>query len=288
MAEAEAEAAFLSSMRALNENAGSYDVTGGGSEQQIDSSSSDEYDPAQDVLDIPLSSGSHMSNPVSSVDVRKHDVPFPASARSEFVPAVNGVNPASSTNNLALPQPQSLSIAPRKAIASEALLGTPQSMNDPSSLEETVEAPDKPPVSQISLTDHGREDVSARTNTQGQSVSNDVPNAATDMALNIDIVKATTGTSSHDRRLANAPEIHSSLQTSQTRRSSAVDSPNSAVPKARLPHDKVGLLEDRIKEDERGDMEAWLSLIGEHRRRGKLDEARKIYERFFAVFPSAV
>lgn len=60
------------------------------------------------------------------------------------------------------------------------------------------------------------------------------------------------------------------------------------VPKARLPHDRAGILEDRIKEDPRGDLEAWLSLISEHRKRNKLDDARAVYDRFFKVFPSAV
>jgi len=41
--------------------------------------------------------------------------------------------------------------------------------------------------------------------------------------------------------------------------------PTVNAPKARLPHDKIGILEDRIAEDPRGDMEAWLSLISEHR-----------------------
>lgn len=58
--------------------------------------------------------------------------------------------------------------------------------------------------------------------------------------------------------------------------------------KARLPHDRVGMLEDRIKEDPRGDLDAWLGLIGEHRRRNKISEARAVYERFFKVFPMAV
>ncbi|RAL59998.1 hypothetical protein DID88_000624 [Monilinia fructigena] len=62
---------------------------------------------------------------------------------------------------------------------------------------------------------------------------------------------------------------------------------NISVPRARLPHDKIGMLEDRIKEDPRGDMEAWLSLIGEHRKRNKLDDARAVYERFLKVFPHA-
>ncbi|KAI9771460.1 MAG: mRNA 3'-end-processing protein rna14 [Geoglossum simile] len=60
-----------------------------------------------------------------------------------------------------------------------------------------------------------------------------------------------------------------------------------AVPKARLPHDKVGILEDRIKEDPRGDMEAWLGLINDHRKRNKIEEARKVNERFFKIFPMA-
>lgn len=69
---------------------------------------------------------------------------------------------------------------------------------------------------------------------------------------------------------------------------SSVSTPTSAAPKARLPHDHVGILEDRMKEDLRGDIDAWLSLIAEHRKRNKLDEARNVYDRFFRVFPSAV
>jgi cleavage stimulation factor subunit 3 len=61
-----------------------------------------------------------------------------------------------------------------------------------------------------------------------------------------------------------------------------------SVPKARLPHDKTGILEDRIKDDPRGDMNAWLSLISEHQKRNKLDDARVVYDRFFKVFPHAV
>lgn len=63
---------------------------------------------------------------------------------------------------------------------------------------------------------------------------------------------------------------------------------STSIPKARLPHDKTGILEDRIKEDPRGDLDAWQSLISEHQKRNKLDEARAVYERFFKVFPQAV
>lgn len=82
-------------------------------------------------------------------------------------------------------------------------------------------------------------------------------------------------------------------QTTSTQPTLAVAPPpvavaGSNVPKARLPHDKVGIYEDRIQEDPRGDLEAWFSLIAEHRKRNKIDDARAIYERFLKVFPTAV
>lgn len=62
---------------------------------------------------------------------------------------------------------------------------------------------------------------------------------------------------------------------------------SSVLPKARLPHDTIGILEDRIKEDPKGDIAAWLDLIREHRQRGKLDDARSVYDRFLTLFPSS-
>ncbi|KAL9103325.1 MAG: hypothetical protein Q9163_001631 [Psora crenata] len=62
---------------------------------------------------------------------------------------------------------------------------------------------------------------------------------------------------------------------------------SSMIPKVRLPHDKVGMLEDKIRDDPRGEVDAWLSLIDEHKKRGKLDDARGVYERFLAAFPFA-
>ncbi|KAI0886461.1 uncharacterized protein GGS22DRAFT_157901 [Annulohypoxylon maeteangense] len=57
--------------------------------------------------------------------------------------------------------------------------------------------------------------------------------------------------------------------------------------RSRLPADVVGILEDRIKEDPRGDIEAWLGLIDEQKRRHKIEDARAVYERFLKVFPQA-
>lgn len=52
--------------------------------------------------------------------------------------------------------------------------------------------------------------------------------------------------------------------------------------------DPVALLEARVKEDPRGDMDAWLNLIADHRRNSRLNEARSTYSRFLEVFPQAV
>lgn len=60
------------------------------------------------------------------------------------------------------------------------------------------------------------------------------------------------------------------------------------LPKARLPQDRVGILEDRIAEDPRGDTDAWLSLIEEYKQRNKIQEVYETYDRFLNLFPQAV
>lgn len=63
---------------------------------------------------------------------------------------------------------------------------------------------------------------------------------------------------------------------------------SASLPRARLPQDRIGILNDRIQEDPRGDIEAWLSLIEEQRKRHKHDEARDVFNRFLEQFPTAV
>lgn len=64
------------------------------------------------------------------------------------------------------------------------------------------------------------------------------------------------------------------------------DSPSTS--RGRLAHDRVGILQDRVDEDPRGDIPAWLELIAEHRGRNRLDSVREVYERFLKLFPMAV
>ncbi|KAF3926306.1 hypothetical protein AA313_de0200449 [Arthrobotrys entomopaga] len=88
---------------------------------------------------------------------------------------------------------------------------------------------------------------------------------------------------------ANVPVIHVP-DDSRTMKQATDESPSQLAQqgkKKRLTHDIVGKLEDRIAQDSRGDLEAWAQLINEHQKKGKLEDARAVYERFLVMFPSA-
>lgn len=89
------------------------------------------------------------------------------------------------------------------------------------------------------------------------------------------------------------PSVSASLQWAQdpSLQNSTVPTPVPDSPsglKGRMAHDRVGILQDRVDEDSRGDISAWLELIAEHRARNRLDSAREVYERFLKEFPMAV
>lgn len=67
----------------------------------------------------------------------------------------------------------------------------------------------------------------------------------------------------------------------------ATDLPGGAPP-SMAGVDPIALFEVRIQEDPRGDMDAWLHLMAEQRRRSQLEELRRVYGRFLEVFPQAV
>ncbi|KAL2167227.1 hypothetical protein VTG60DRAFT_1578 [Thermothelomyces hinnuleus] len=51
--------------------------------------------------------------------------------------------------------------------------------------------------------------------------------------------------------------------------------------------DKIAQLEERVRDDPRGAMDAWLALIAEYRSKNDIEKSRLIYDRFLAVFPQA-
>ena len=150
------------------------------------------------------------------------------------------------------------------------------------------------PVSDSSVhvsTNHVLADnVPIQNGVQDPKHSDSVQNGVTDTVPNLAAVIPDTGASSHTESTVKPSETLPAPSVVDTRPSTREEAatPISAAPKARLPHDKIGILEDRIKEDPRGELDAWQNLINEHKKRGKLEDARSVYERFLVVFPSAV
>ena len=129
-------------------------------------------------------------------------------------------------------------------------------------------------------------DVSIQTTTHDQDLSVVVSHGATTSVPNLAAFIPINGAPEED--LTTAAPSQTLPVPDQVPSIPVATEVSTSIPKARLPHDRVGMLEDRIKEDPRGDMTAWLLLIGEHRKRNKLDDVRSTYDRFFKVFPAAV
>jgi cleavage stimulation factor subunit 3 len=134
-----------------------------------------------------------------------------------------------------------------------------------------------------------------------RSLSGTPSNAVSTPDANVPILKpetlpsqdstALTASASHppsDARATSSTPVPRAPVSQAVRTADPAMSTTLSLPKVRLPQDRVGILEDRVAEDPRGDMDAWLELIGEHRNRNRLDDAREVYDRFFKVFPSAV
>lgn len=98
--------------------------------------------------------------------------------------------------------------------------------------------------------------------------------------LNVSSVSNSRAASSTPLPIAQSPPVAS---TTEQQRTASI-----SLPKVRLPKDRVGQLEDRIAKDPRGDVNAWLELIHEHRQKNRLDDARAVFKRYFDIFPSAV
>ncbi|EEP82625.1 conserved hypothetical protein [Uncinocarpus reesii 1704] len=142
-------------------------------------------------------------------------------------------------------------------------------------------------IQQRSLSQNSNKNVSQFHVSQQQTVpdkttSHDVSNNLSSIAIPAGTPVQSDAASKPDDAGLAVPSIAQSTNSSIP----ATPTPT-PVAKGRLPHDRVGILEDRIQADPRGDIEAWLELISEHRSRNKLDSARQVYERFFKVFPWA-
>lgn len=298
------ETAFLSSMLAANDSAGNYQMSGGAIGQRAESISSDEYDPSQTVQTetLPASTVQSTSNnpPVHETLSTAFDTPLnPTSKSSAPPPREASASLSRSMSRASSETSDSIAITTNQQEPSQTL---PQ--NPVQGGEETQKGRDVAmgqggsssllPVSDSSLnvsTNHVLADnVPIQNGVQDPKHTDSVQNGVTDTVPNLAAVIPDTGASSHSESTVKPSETLPAPSVVDTRPSTREEAatPISAAPKARLPHDKIGILEDRIKEDPRGDLDAWQNLINEHKKRGKLEDARNVYERFLVVFPSAV
>jgi len=309
MADMDAEMAFLSSMQAMNNTAESYGMDGGaGEQQQSDEQSEEEYDPAPAVnndfsmshsVSVPnilpppdtslehtrpestsplqvMASTSKQGTPVTenpSTSFLSSQDPSRTGSRASMRTSTNESRPVKSRNiGGFIVDDDSDEDTPAQSVVlngvSDVAGGSPNAFN---SLSHTPQPETSTPDVSISNTAQIQGDTALVQNSVSDSVSNLAAVIPDTVAL-----PNNAGTPKPDQSVP-APQI-------------TVPEPpvTTAAPRVRLPHDRVGILEDRIKEDPRGDIDAWISLISEHRKRNKLEDARNVYERFFKVFPAAV
>ena len=306
----DAEAAFLRSMQMANEASGNYGAMDIASEQQPDSSS-DEYDPAQAVQAVSTSHEAYLiSNDLSSTVTGNVSQPSRGSTPQQLALAFDQ-DPAKAS--------------PPGILTSDTQDSSTSKVDSPTINATTPEAPANGDAYNADSEDHGREalrpisngDLGLNGSTTHSIVSHSLSDAslkqlsATDISIQNDVkdqpptervmngisqsvpdltaVSPNNGASSDNLPTALPSETLSVPHLTQTEPAATPKPlPQVSAPRARLPHDKIGILEDRVKQDPRGDLDAWLSLIGEHKKRGKINEARSVYERLFKVFPQAV
>lgn len=306
----DAEAAFLRSMQVANEGPGIYGATSVASEQLPDSSS-DEYDPAQAVqADSSSHETNNLSNNISHVVASNvgqspngnlRQQPSLAPGQSSANPAPPGI-PISNIQDQSIPMSRSSTVeevTPKASVNDEMPIhrggeqggGIAQSISngDLGLIGDTTD-PASHSLPNASLKQLSAADVSIQNDMQDQPPPEVIENGTSYTVPNLAAVLPDTGASFHNVPTAIPTETLPAPQVTQAEPSPPQNPivPVGAAPKARLPHDRIGILEDRIKEDPRGDLDAWLSLVGEHRKRGKINDARTVYERFFVVFPQAV
>ena len=144
-----------------------------------------------------------------------------------------------------------------------------------------------PPVS--SNTDHQDQNMSDSAPVQQQATADaPVSNGVTTDAVHSPSALSQTPTAGRASVQPPPLDVPSNVSRPTTANGNGAQSSMAGAPAARLPSDRVGILEDRILEDPKGDTDAWLSLIEEYKRRGKLAEVRKTYDNFLALFPTDV
>ncbi|KZF18863.1 Suf-domain-containing protein [Xylona heveae TC161] len=292
MGDINAELALLDSMQAMNEAAGNFDGSLEEDDQQREEASSDEYDPSRSFNDPSNENSSGIEQRSPQQDAHENvasvtQVAELGSRQAQSPPSGELVSSAhsqaSSGETSQSPTRQASQPIDHSHIVDEKPGGFEDGREPPlageSGLLNVAQGSSYTPQRSLSHTPinaYSSEDVSIQNAAHGQGAPDTVPNS----------VAGVPDVSSNDDSFSKSAQSLTAPNTSVNEQQYPTISVGTAS-KARLPNDRVGILEDRIKEDPRGDMDAWLSLISEHRRRNKIDEARTVYERFLKRFPLA-
>lgn len=310
MADLSAEEAFLQTMRdKADAEAVQYEAEGANG-KQTESTSSDEYDPAQAVPDTfsPKPAQEHLLSPgVVKQNPFLQSSDRPSSASEDI--AATGPQDQAADENDGRSQSRSMSGSSSSSSPSvniqtnsvpfQAELPTESTAEGNANLPNAshgVEGAEQASLSSALSSLNSTSNETAKRVQSGNHVPEQVlPGVVTNGAVHaasdqpVSLPKAASERQPRSG-VETAPELpalqDSEAKTATTEQQKAA--PALAIPKARLPNDTIGILEDRIQEDPRGDMNAWLNLIEEYRKRGKIEDARATYERFFVVFPAAV
>ena len=302
MADEVAEAAFINAMQNYDATAEFPGEVDGGSQQQTDPTSDDEYDPASAVqtdsfatdaqpLSVPSPSTAVKPDALPSTSTLQNTTPSATAAPLDLPdPNVHNQsrsNSAQSTRNHPAPTTKTeqenvpgLPAMDADSGHADAELGALENGDPQGQASHTASSvlPDSISTPNVSLQNDVQDHPSAEVTSNGVAA----PESAV-LASPSDPTAVPQGNFTVESQGSQVASHAAESSTAHTSGTTSV-----SLPKARLPHDRIGILEDRIREDPRGDLDAWLSLIAEHRKRGKIDDARNAYERFLGVFPWAV
>lgn len=306
MAEDEAEKAFFQA-QAMNTDSMDYNTV---EEQDADSSDSDDYDPSKTLHD-------QFSAPLTDSNQNEIQGTPPITAQSDSgtpqhgsVPPENDSKQHSSGSYPSETPSRTESRASASVPSSNAHV-QPKTRTIGGFVVEDDDEDDKGDTEYEPPAVLGGEDVGtisagvpeqAVSENANQNISTSdvsVPQAAPDLSTSNDVSNNSYSppapASQNDTPLVSGQDLYNPLaiqggfaSNSPVPTPPAATAESSSTSRGRLPHDRVGILEDRIQEDPRGDIPAWLELINEHRSRNKIESAREVYERFFKVFPQAV
>lgn len=309
MADEAAEAAFINAMQNNNDAAGMMlGVSGAASQQQTDPASDDEYEPEPALAVQPdtLATDAQDLSVLPPSTAVKHDELPPTSLPQNTSTTYATTAPQDLTDLDAQNQSRSMSRDSSQSIKAETpMVSGPGAENWPdvsvTAANNTIGDAELAIVANGDFLDHASHNApfvqTDSISAPNISLLNGVQHRPSPELIQNGVAppNATVPASVSDSAAVTPNNSIAVSQTTQSKPRAEVPtathsaiSPTTALPKARLPHDRIGILEDRIKEDPRGDLDAWLSLISEHRKRGKLEDARNAYERLFTVFPWAV